>query len=146
MHLMLTLKENVKRVMKKGIKKEKMKATTKGMIVDMKKATKQEGGSKMSDLISRKALIEAIKDRQKCFWDSEEIDDEYCNVIILVNEQPTVEAKPVVHGEWIKTRLAMEYQCSNCQNVVYAEYTRSGYKLFNFCPECGSDMRKKVQE
>lgn len=45
------------------------------------------------------------------------------------------------HGEWIKWNFktfgAMgdwEYKCSNCEKVYGGEY--------NFCPNCGADMRK----
>ena len=58
---------------------------------------------------------------------------------------PTVEAKEVVHGEWIKlegdwrssytNEPLTVHQCSICgvfcQNAPY-----------NFCPHCGADMRK----
>lgn len=41
----------------------------------------------------------------------------------FVLDAPTVEAKPVVHGEWEKTRLAGEYEyiCSNCIPAVLTE-------------------------
>ena len=57
-----------------------------------------------------------------------------------VRSIPSVEP---VRGEWEKTRLAMEYMCSNCQSIVYESYTKTGYKLPNFCPNCGADMRKE---
>ena len=103
----------------------------------------------MSDLISRSALSKQLK-QYKSEWKLAEpfhegIASGLKIAIEVTDRQPTVEAKEVVHGEWIKTRLAMEYQCSNCQNVVYAESTRTGHKLFNFCPNCGADMRKKVE-
>lgn len=48
-------------------------------------------------------------------------------------------------GEWIKWNFktfgAMgdwEYKCSNCEKVYGGEY--------NFCPNCGSDMRGKTYE
>ena len=62
-----------------------------------------------------------------------------------IDEQPTVEAVPVVHGEWIRTRFASECICSNCQALTYAELTRTGYKNYNFCPQCGCDMRTSAE-
>lgn len=56
---------------------------------------------------------------------------------------PTVEAKPVVHGEWIDTcpeyhigTRSNAYKCSNCGDY----YTTEPEELF-FCPRCGADMR-----
>lgn len=64
-----------------------------------------------------------------------------------IDDAPTVEAKEVVHGEWIKVdgdwknsntgEPLTVHQCSNCRNYfIHAPY--------NFCPNCGADMRKKV--
>ena len=55
----------------------------------------------------------------------------------VVAQQPTVEAVPVVHGEWIGGKWYKE--CSVCSEVFTPTTT-----LPNFCPKCGADMRKKV--
>lgn len=53
----------------------------------------------------------------------------------MINEQPTVEAKPVVHGEWLKVNgcLSWFYRCSVCGDF-------NEYKT-NFCKHCGANMR-----
>lgn len=67
----------------------------------------------------------------------------------MINEQPTVEAKPVVHGEWDKTfrymrenintgKLEPVYSC-DCPICTY--HTGNQGVRFNFCPNCGADMR-----
>ena len=48
----------------------------------------------MSDLISRSALIERINSRKRAFWDCESIDDEYGEILYIVNKQPTVKSIP----------------------------------------------------
>lgn len=50
---------------------------------------------------------------------------------------PTVDAKPVVRGEWVKLETADEYvcKCSICN------YPISGWHKTNFCPDCGAEMR-----
>lgn len=59
----------------------------------------------------------------------------------MINEQPTVEAKPVVHGEWDKK--IMNYCCSQCTTAFYDNlaWITDEFKLPNFCPNCGADMR-----
>lgn len=69
----------------------------------------------------------------------------------LVDNAPTVEAKSVVHGEWIEDQvetgdpfgngyyLIDMLRCSVCGAFFDVSETR------NFCPECGADMRKKVE-
>ena len=54
----------------------------------------------------------------------------------IIDKQPTVEAVPVVQGEWVK--FGSWAVCSKCNHIM--EYNRKS----NFCPECGADMRKKV--
>ena len=88
----------------------------------------------MCDLISRSALYKDIERRPyidkalaEIFW-------------TIIDEQPTVEAKPVIHGEWIpekemlRSPYALNYHCSECGKLNY---------LTDFCPHCGADMRKK---
>lgn len=102
----------------------------------------------MSDLISRKALANEL---QKYFVNNTIHKNDLAEAIA---KQPIVEAKPVVHGEWIVFvsprfrgfdshgnpiyRDGHTYQCSRC-------YRRSIIK-HNFCPNCGADMRMKVQD
>lgn len=96
----------------------------------------------MNDLISRS---EAKKIANKFTFTFAEERERYMDFLdYCLKNAPTVDAKPV-RGEWERTRLAGEYLCSNCQSLVYASYTKTGYKLFSYCPECGADMRKQVE-
>lgn len=72
----------------------------------------------------------------------------------FVFDAPAVEAKPVVHGEWIKTfrymrknidtgKLEPVYSC-DCPICKY--HTGNQGVRFNFCPNCGVDMRGKKNE
>ena len=99
----------------------------------------------MDDLISRKALIETYCEEncgsRKCVDAMDR-----CVFISHILEQPSVEADPVVHGEWEEN--IMNYICSQCKTPFDDDMTwiTGEYKMPNFCPECGADMRKKVQE
>lgn len=96
----------------------------------------------MSDLISRKLLIEEIKnltvtviglragkgilaEAMKHYKDS---------VIRTIEEQPSKNSE---RGEWLDMRgcLSWFYKCSECGNP-------QEYKT-NFCGNCGTDMRKE---
>ena len=99
----------------------------------------------MSDLISRKALIDVIEKEKSD-------NDAYCRMCIdsmkeIIEEQPTVEAKEVVHGKWIDTQpdyhngfYRNAHVCSNCNDYYTTEYD----DLF-FCPRCGADMRTSAE-
>ena len=92
----------------------------------------------MSDLISREALIDSL-------YSCEELKGRKTieAVAKTIMEQPTVEAIPVVHGEWIDIREfskdVPKCKCSICGYIHIGLESDS-----NFCPNCGAGMRKKV--
>lgn len=97
----------------------------------------------MSDLIRRSALIKA--------FDPEHYFDWYTpSIIETINEQPTVDAVPVVHGSWIEpSHSIVTYighihyaTCTSCKRTIALDD-----EFGNFCPNCGAKMDgKKVQE
>lgn len=99
----------------------------------------------MSDLISRSELLKDLDKKcvghcAMCEHSTFLAKDEHCGVI---DEQPTVEAVPVVRGEWIRvpssdTMTGAAYKCSKCGKMRYGSF------MPNFCQHCGADMRKKV--
>ena len=91
-------------------------------------------------LIDANALMESIYDTEYsicCPLDE---------VSGVINDAPTVDAVPVVHGEWQFGELdflGASVKCSNCgwgvdkaDPVLWVEYP--GHK---FCGNCGADMR-----
>ena len=59
----------------------------------------------------------------------------------LIDAQPTVEAVPVVHGEWVNEYInRYGHPCHCCPVCGF----HASHQDKNFCPECGADMRKKV--
>ena len=91
----------------------------------------------MSDLISREALIDVIEKEKSD-------NDAYCRMCIdsmkeIIEEQPTVEAKEVVHGEWIPYTISklFSHTCSVCHCDVEEKTP--------FCPNCGADMRTSAE-
>lgn len=70
----------------------------------------------------------------------------------LIDAQPTVEAVPVVHGEWLDFygdySTAECDRCAECYEVSpdsepKKEYFEAFKQCYNFCPNCGADMRKE---
>ena len=58
-----------------------------------------------------------------------------------VDRQPTIEAVPVVYGEWIfdkyTAKFGKPYRCSNC-NEEFGD-------TYSFCPNCWSRMNSGTQ-
>ena len=99
----------------------------------------------MSDLISRSALMNELARNsivkivvvgEKTVWD-------------IVKDQPTIEAVEVVHGKWeeITDNWYDEiiYRCSVCNEEFVTIDGTPAENLYNFCPNCGADMRGKEQ-
>lgn len=86
----------------------------------------------MGDLISRSALINVLN-RNSIFQKITNVEGK--NTIEIINEQPTIEAVPVVHGEWEK----------NAENdiIVYCNQCYMPQDIPTpYCHHCGADMRK----
>lgn len=100
-----------------------------------------------NDLISRSALIAAIKTNSPTFYDGQDIADWQAKCI---NEAPAVDAEPVRHGEWIYDPNATDwgiggYVCSECHtknnNLPCNEFKNPlRFVGSNFCPHCGARM------
>ena len=57
-----------------------------------------------------------------------------------VIEQPTADVAPIVHGEWIPQDMTYtKFMCNQCNSKNHSGHEK-------FCPNCGADMRKKVEE
>lgn len=58
-----------------------------------------------------------------------------------IDEQPTVDAKPVVHGHWTDCIDPFDgyhgFQCSVCKRVNWE------FLDYPFCPRCGARMDEK---
>jgi rRNA maturation endonuclease Nob1 len=102
------------------------------------------------DLISREALKELLQHKRNSLQGIG--GDEYAlkafdYCIKRINEQPTIEAVPVVHGEWIDDTGCLDsvpqYKCSKCgkKPILSSNWVSL---LTDFCPCCGADLRKKV--
>ena len=59
----------------------------------------------------------------------------------ITAEAPTIEARPVVRGEWEQRKDVIGFvRCSVCKDCnVYDDWADG--KKWKFCPNCGADMR-----
>lgn len=99
----------------------------------------------MSDLISRKALLEDVGKIEIQNWvDNQGKYNSFIKslkIITCIENAPAVEAVPVVHGKWTHTGYANEWECSHCKSQIALSDDKNSHP--NFCGNCGADMRKK---
>lgn len=68
----------------------------------------------------------------------------------LLNDCPTIEAKPIVHAHWEDdgeddwSGLSSWY-CSKCNSFIETEEDTLSYG-YEFCPHCGAQMDEKEGE
>ena len=69
-------------------------------------------------------------------------------VIASIDNAPTVDAKPVVHGKWIieihgkpeSGGTLGKFICNQCGKAAWATATNGE---LNYCPNCGADTRER---
>ena len=94
----------------------------------------------MCDLIKKEDVLKIIDNETQRTCDYLQLDTQI-NIRFAVEGLSTVEAKPVVHGEWLSIRDKDKKKCSECGVIhLIAQYPRGNA---NFCPNCGAEMRKK---
>lgn len=77
----------------------------------------------------------------------------YTGIWAVIDNAPTIDAKPVVHGHWTTKRTHQhngEYYCSCCGFEAFWTWRRDVQSLTDYCPNCGAKMerqkRKEVQD
>lgn len=56
----------------------------------------------------------------------------------VIDDAPTIDAKPVKHGRWIETNDDNKKRCSECDVIhLIAQYPHGNA---NYCPNCGAIM------
>lgn len=60
----------------------------------------------------------------------------------VIAEIPAADVKPVAKGKWINAYIqgVHHYRCTNCGEYIEAIWTANFD--YNFCPNCGADMRR----
>ena len=86
----------------------------------------------MSDLIDREDAIDAINAYLGLSAVSRTIQN-MTSIQEILENLPS--AEPRKKGKWIEIKYTFHHKCSNCEWINNAD---SGY---NFCPNCGADMR-----
>lgn len=102
----------------------------------------------MNDLISRQVAIDAILHNQEVYSNNFGDDpiDKY-TIAIIGNDAQTIAQLPSAQperytGEWENVdgiyKLAT---CSKCKKITMFETWGNEIRVYDFCPNCGADMR-----
>ena len=95
-----------------------------------------------NDLISRSRLLKKIRAYadSKVTNEGVETANNILKTVQVIEKMPTVDAAPVVHGQWIEKPflLGTTRVCSEC-----GDYYGMPHGIFNYCPNCGAKMDKE---
>ena len=92
----------------------------------------------MAEYIEREALIEKCKAIIQDKWNDKVApvswSHAYADFIEDIENQPTADVAPVVHGRWVNG-----CQCSVCGDR-HGPYNSRHRPYYNYCPNCGAKM------
>lgn len=105
-----------------------------------------------NDYISRDYAVENMENFP---WDTEH--DKNAAIHLVRELVPAAKVQPVVNGEWEEIAIipdaydiagvitwASKMRCQKCGFTTYA--IEGGFSQYNFCPNCGADMRPEKQK
>ena len=100
----------------------------------------------MAEYIEREAVYNTLK----AMYCDECTDEkcqmcEYAYIMFVLDNLPIADVQPVKRGRWIAENRDNRgytdcYTCSHCESYVYT-YTLMKDCEFDYCPNCGADMR-----
>ena len=97
----------------------------------------------MSRLIDADALLERMREYANDDWNVSlggVFTDAVDTCLDFVENAPTIEAVPVVQGEWIKAENT--WVCSVCHKENACAYDETLCRFTDFfCPKCGAKMK-----
>lgn len=101
----------------------------------------------MAEYIEREAIIQKFADLVKRSNNSDFAPVPTWNQAVqIVYDSPAADVRPVVRGAWIALDLprinAKRVECSKCHNGMEVDYMELVKATYNFCPNCGADMRE----
>ena len=98
----------------------------------------------MTDYISRRAAIEAVDECTKL-----KIADDFYTVYTedmkdMIADIPAADVRENVKGEWIVESVDLFHGEEVGESYICSVCGKDAFDKFDFCPNCGADMRGEV--
>ena len=90
----------------------------------------------MTEYIDREYVLKCMEDSYKSAGISAEAK---AKMTRWLNKAPAADVRPVVRGKWIKPTRVPDSMLDECSVCGFD----TGAYTFNFCPNCGADMREE---
>ena len=93
----------------------------------------------IEDCISRADAIQAMQEKAKRLTNEDTING-LCGAVAILFDLPSVIPQEPKKGHW--THDGATVRCSNCERGYKDAFGRTSAITYNFCPNCGADMRE----
>ena len=105
-------------------------------------------GEKMDEFVSKEAVLEILCKNctENCTGGTPYRCYIPCAEWKLIQALPAADVKPVVRGEWISVPHKRARICSHCECDEPYKFAENDADVYNFCPNCGADMRKEAKQ
>lgn len=88
----------------------------------------------MSEYIERKEVYSEINKLPLT-------EDAAMEILWAIDDIPTADIAPVIHGQWLSVESDVIFACSNCGNTVSTNWDyENSNDMFSYCPNCGAKM------
>lgn len=106
----------------------------------------------MDEYIKREAAIAIIEEKQKelcpvgrygrgyVYGSDREKYDAWDEIIDALENIPSADVVPVVHGRWVSVAGKRDRICSRCLSNEPYKNADDDAEVFEFCPHCGAKM------
>ena len=65
---------------------------------------------------------------------------------LILREAPTIDVAPMRHGRWVSVPHKLARVCSVCNRDEPYKFADIGADVYDYCPNCGADMRGSNDE
>lgn len=109
----------------------------------------------MKEYIEHEAAIAVIEEKQKelcpvgmysrhaVYGSDREKFDAWEEIIEAIEAIPAADVRPVVRAHWKSVPHKRARVCSRCEADEPYKFADDDANVYNFCPNCGADMREE---
>lgn len=93
----------------------------------------------MAEYVTKEQVKEEILNWARCINKPERLVTE--DTMYVIDALPVADVRPVVRGKWVRTYGDSRFMCSVCKGKESVPTIMGEPTVWDYCPNCGADMR-----